>query len=79
MYASHSRVQKAQSTRAQSEEPRVEENPRTEGNRVEKGQISRPVSPPGSTKTPRAQGLMSAIGEAEQPTRSGTMESVEVP
>ena len=37
------------------------------------------MSPHGSTKTPRVQGLTSAVGEAEQPVQPGTMERVEVP
>ena len=37
------------------------------------------MSPHGSTKTPRVQGLTSAVGEAEQPAQPGTVERVEVP
>ena len=36
----------------QSDEPRVEENPRTEGDRVEKGLVNGLVSPPRSTEMP---------------------------
>ena len=68
MTATYTRVKKTLSTQDQSEEPRVEENPRTNGDQVEKGHASGPVSPPRSTKTPRAQGSMSTNGEVEQPT-----------
>ena len=52
--ATYTRVRKTLSTRAQSEEPWVEENLRTGGDQVEKGQASGPVSPPRSTKMPWA-------------------------
>ena len=68
MTATHIYVKKTLSTHAQSEEPRVEENPRTNGDQVEKGHASGPVSPPRSTKMPEVQGPMSTDGEAEQPT-----------
>ena len=77
--ATHTRVQKTLSTRAQSEEPWVEENPCTDSDRVEEGQASGPVSPPRSTKMPQVQGLTFIDGEAEQPEQPGTIEGVEAP
>ena len=67
------------STQAQSKEPWVEENPRTNSEWVEKGQVSGPVSPPRSTETPWAQGPTSADGEADQPAQPGTIEGVKAP
>jgi hypothetical protein len=75
----HIKVRKTLSTWPQSEEPRVEENPCVEGDRMEEGLLGGHVSPLEATRTPQPHNLTFAEGGAKRLENPSTTDHVEVP